>query len=256
MMRPLLMLLLSSFFWLPCTQAQLLTEIPDSTQSARDWQLFISGGTSLRLSTGYRGMRNVYEELGFDYLNISEFAVLGGGLLFKDRLRVEMNLDLPLSATDTDDIRLAADTLLSLKEKKYTAHLLLGHKIWGRRFESVYLHAGMSFQLGSVEIVERIEGDFDFQHAVRPLPKGSRSLPNFFHVQGAFHAAITWKLDYPRSIFLGTDQDIRFGFVSGLPTRSWVLASGELSNGPMDRVQYFYMSGSIYLFPKRQQFRR
>jgi hypothetical protein len=229
-------------------QAQLLTEVQDSSLAKRIEQPFyFRFGAGVRTSTGYKQMRNFYQEQGFDYLNLVDFTSIGMGIPLKGRFDLELNMDFPLLGGETMNVQLGNDAELSLRESQYAVHVLPGYRFWEGRYKSLILNGGLTFHLNQVEMVERLQNEFDFETGNRFTPRGSRSIPVFYHVQGALHAALTMRLQYPGSRRFRADQEIKLGFVSGLQESSWFVNPGQAVNTPMDRAQYIYLSGLFHL---------
>jgi len=256
MKRNFLLLLFAIIICLPTTQAQLLTEVADTTRESDDLDFYVFGGTSIRWTPGYKEMRTFYEGQGFDYLNLFRLVKIGVGGDLGKRWIVDMVFDFSLDIDDPEDVNLGNEAILSLNENKTALHVLMGYRFWEKRYTSLYFQTGFTWQQNKVEMVERLQGEFDFTTANRFVPRGARSIPVFYHHQGAFHAAVKWKLSYPRSRYLGTDQDLQIGFVSALNAKPWSVSPGQSINTPMDRLQYIYMSGTVYFYPRRNQLRK
>lgn len=248
----LLLLMLVGITCLPTAHTQLLTPIPDTTNYAqaneRDKAHYIAIGFTARAASGYRQMRDFYNRQGFDDLYLEEVVTLGAGFRFGDRYHLEVSLDRSFT-NDIEDVQIASNGhILSLRESKVAINFLLGYRVWQKRHQSLILHAGLSWLQNRGEILERRPQEFDFDTANINVPQGVRSWPAFIHQQGALHLAVQLKLSYPRPRWWSTDTELKFGFISGLNSKSWSVDPGQAQNLPSDRAQYFYISGLYHFF--------
>lgn len=249
MKRHLLFLLLAAIIGLPASRAQLLTEVQDSSTIRIDRRAYFKYGGGIRITTGYQQMRDFYKEQGFEDVGLNDFVSIGYVFPLKGKFDVELNMDLPFLSSEFSNVNLGNDRELSLTESQYAFHLLPGYRFWQGRYTSLVFHTGLTFQLSRAEMVERLSDDlasFDFSTGNISTPRGTRSIPLFFHFQGALHAAVTLKLSYPGSRRFRADQEIKLGFVSALNDRQWLISPGEGVNVPTDKVQYIYISGVFH----------
>lgn len=248
----LLLLLLAGIAWLPTAHTQLLTPIPDTTNANKpelsDVNHYAAVGFSSRVTSGYRQMRDFYDSQGFDNFFLDQVLTFGAGFRFGDRYHLELGFDQTID-DDLDEVRLSTSGhTLTLREKKFAAHLLLGYRFWQKRHQSLIFHTGFSWLQDRGEVIERRPQDFDFSTANIDMPEGVRSWPAFIHQQGAIHLALQLKLSYPRPRWWSTDLEVKLGFVSGLGRKSWKVDPGQALNGPRDTGQYFYLSSLYHFF--------
>ena len=257
MKTKLLLFFFTAILWQHSAQGQLLTEIQDSTENVRenyDPDFFVALGYAGRGVLGYQQMRNYSKELGFEPIDLQEFYSFGAGFRFANDFYLSLSIDQSYFDNDPEDIRLRNGNVLSFDERKDAIHLLLGYRFWQKRYTSLLFNLGFSWQQNRVEITERPAVEFDFN--ANNLPNEDvRSWPVFFHRQGAVHCAITLKLSYPRPRWWSSDGELRLGFVSGLNSKPWTVAPGQVINAPTDRVQYIYISGLYHFFSKQKRLR-
>ncbi|NRB52262.1 MAG: hypothetical protein HRU41_31600 [Saprospiraceae bacterium] len=248
----LLLLLIAGVIYLPTTQAQLLTPIPDTSNNTRPdvnvLRHYAAVGFSSRVTSGYRQMRSFYSDQGFDNFFLDQVLTFGAGFRLGDRYHLELSFDRTFD-DDLEEVNLSSNGhTLSLQERQFAVHLLLGYRFWEKRYRSLIFHAGFSWLQNRGEIVERRPQDFDFTTANIDVPEGVRSWPAFIHQQGALHLTIQLKLSYPRPRWWSTDLEVKLGFVSGFNAKSWSVDPGQALNVPRDTGQYFYISSLYHFF--------
>ncbi len=248
----LLFLLLIGIVWSPTAHTQLLTPIPDTTNNRRPdvnaFRHYAAVGFSSRVTSGYRQMRDFYSDQGFDNFFLDEVLTFGAGFRFGERFHLQLSFDRTFD-DDMEEVKISSSGhTLSLQEKKFAVHFLLGYRVWQKRHQSLIFHTGFSWLQDRGEIVERRSQDFDFNTANIDVSQGVRSWPAFIHQQGAIHLAAQLKLSYPRPRWWSTDLEIKLGFVSGLRAKSWSVDPGQALNGPRDTGQYFYISSLYHFF--------
>ena len=250
----LLLLLPLILLWLPATHAQLLTAVPNSTESTEAFEVgsYVAIGFTGRAVLGYRQMRNLYDEQGFSSLPLQEFLTLGYGLDLGGRFYLNFSWDRSFLTNDPEDIEYANGTTLSFKERKDAVNATLGYRFWQKQHRSLLVHAGLSGVFNRVEIVERLSSTFDFNNVNAVNPRGVRSWPLFIHRQAALHLALQLKLSYPRQRWWSSDLDIKLGFVSGLKAKPWLVKPGETLNLISDNAQYLYISGTYHFFSRNR----
>ncbi len=255
MQNKLLLLLLVGLITLPRAYTQVLTEIRDTTTTREMYEAdqYIGLGLTARVELGYRGMRDFYEEQGFNYFGLQEYATAGVGFRIKERFHLNLAYDHLLDSNEAEDVEYSNGTILSLNERKQAVHVLAGYRVWQKRHESLIVHAGFSWLRNRVQIVERFPNDFDFNTANLNNPRGVRSWPMFIHQQGALHIALQLKIRYRRAIWWSADQELKLGFVSGLRAKSWRVEPGTAVDAPSDVGQYLYISGVYHFFSRQRQ---
>lgn len=252
MKTPLLFLLLIGIVWSPSAHTQLLTPIADTINNARPdvsaLRHYAAVGLSSRVTSGYRQMRNFYSDQGFDNFFLDQVLTFGAGFRLGDRYHFELSFDRTFE-DDLEEVNLSSNGhTLSLQERQFAVHFLLGYRFWEKRYRSLIFHAGFSWLQNRGEIVERRPQEFDFSTANIDVPEGVRSWPAFIHQQGALHLAVQLKLSYPRPRWWSTDLEVKLGFVSGLSRKLWSVDPGQAINSPMDAGQYFYISSLYHFF--------
>ena len=241
-----LLLLLLSLLWLPTLQAQLLTEIRDTTSELNRSRVYLMTGSAFRFDLGYSQMKQFYESQGFD-TPLPLFISLGIGGVLSERVSLELFME---AGFDSDVREFRDGSRSSLEEGSLGMHALLGYRLLQHRKNSLLIQAGVSGLFRIVRISQQLPETFDFNNVYSADAPSVRNWPSFNHGQGALHVALQYKLKAPGPRWWTNDVDLKIGFVSGLNARSWSVNPGNGLNIPVDNAQYVYFSSALHLFAR------
>lgn len=247
--------------WLPNhLQAQVLTPMADTidynSPDTYNRAIYSYLGTGAGVLTGSDNMRKLTEGLGFEQGRIRQMFSAGFGGRFRDRFYAELGISFLISTYD--DLRLSGGRILELKESALSGNLLFGYGLWQSDRNGLVLWAGPSVIGQVVQITERQEVDFNFDtFSNTGSTQDVRTWPLFVHGQGALHLALEWRTrpfmsrnpranavaraGCPRT-GVSSDLAIRLGYVGGFQETAWEVDYGNVSNAPVDRNAFMYLS--------------